>query len=262
MAAPACSIVPDTGSGPMYQATGTIIQVADQRPQMCFSELQSLPPQCGFGIPVRNLSWKDVAPERRGGITWLHAKVIGRYRNGVFYLNFRPGPPQQQNVEPSPGPPCSPPAGGWAVVNQALASNAQFNSMRQFIRTDGAFTGEWIVPNILRGTTPRSANDLYVAGFTGDLERHQRDIQDRWGGPVCVISQAHPHHELEAIATKVFAHQDKRRGLLFDGVGVNDVHNTVDVHSVIASADNQAVMDKTFGPGAVRLIGMLRVVTV
>jgi hypothetical protein len=122
------------------------------------------------------------------------------------------------------------------------------------------FAGECIVVNVLLGSkAPAHHNDLFVVGFTGDIERHRAELAAAWPAPTCVVQLRNSHRELETIESQLGSATHPASGLILAGaIGVNDALNVVDVQVLVAGEANQARMDQRFGSGKVRLKGLLQ----
>src|SRR5680860_340875 len=50
---------PPSGDAPRYRGTGMVHEVGDAGAQLCFSSMDSYPPQCGDGIALAGWDWSE-----------------------------------------------------------------------------------------------------------------------------------------------------------------------------------------------------------
>ncbi|MFZ6003654.1 MAG: hypothetical protein ACOYXM_06930 [Actinomycetota bacterium] len=257
-------------SGQRYEANATVLESPAHGPQLCLGAIAtSLPPQCG-GPDIVGWGWDAVeGEEAANGTTWGSYRVVGTYTGGVFTLT-------EPAVAPDPSlgddgfsvdftSPCPAPAGGWAVVDVATATEAGQQAANEYAVAQADYAGSWvdqsINPALADGFDPGDeevANDptklVLNVRFTGDLERHTEELRARWGGPLCVTAAEHTSSELEAIQAELSVEP----GMLESSTDV--VTNQVFVRVIIDDGVQQR-LDAQYGKGVVRVTSALRPVS-
>ena len=109
---------------------------------------------------------------------------------------------------------------------------------------------------------------IIVALFTGDIARHQAELDVIWPGALCVAQADHSAAEIEALTTQVLAGLSPTSELaLPNGVTLqvlsyspsgDPLSGTVPLDVVVAPAAAQEYFDETYGPGVVVLNAQLR----
>lgn len=264
---------PRTRSGPtgepsatadLYEATATVLQSKEHGPALCLGVvLDSLPPQCD-GLAVEGWDWDDVTGEEsRAGTTWGDFHVVGRYDGDSFTVT-EAGLPQRQAFDDDPiGTPCDEPEGGWAPVDDALASHEHASRAAQVARREPDFSGVWF--DYYGETDPDADSDPEAYGdiilnvaFTGDLERHERELRVVWGGPLCLQEHARTYRELLAIQNDLTPEGARELDLEMLGSSTNEVGGTVEIEVVVVHPDTQQRLDDGYGDGVVVVRGRLQ----
>ena len=71
---------PAADPGDRYTTTATVIEAPAHGPRLCWSVMESNPPQCGYGIEVVGWDWTVLdGSEAAGGTTWGKYVVVGTY---------------------------------------------------------------------------------------------------------------------------------------------------------------------------------------
>lgn len=235
-----------------YQASATVLEAPGEKPQLCLGVvLTSLPPQCG-GPEIVNWMWSAVSDEASAnGVTWGEYHVVGTFDGERFTLTEPPGPYRTASAPPDLfASPCPEPSGGWTRPDPSRAGGDEQTKAIDHARTQPDFAGVWIDQN---GTGPTILN----VKFTGDLERHEREIRAIWGGALCVSKAERTLHELRSIQNDV---QNRMRefGLTMLSAGVNELDNVVALEVVVEHDDTQQRLDKRYGKGVVRIDARLQ----
>jgi hypothetical protein len=252
-----------------YTATATVLESPEHGPQLCLGAVAtSLPPQCG-GPDIDNWSWDDVEAESMSGTTWGYYTVVGTYDGERFTLTEPPSDP----AERAPGSaflepfrfdtPCEEPPDGWGVVDEATATWDALTAAIEHAETQSDHAGTWLDQSIneaLRDADPEeaeaAANDptqlVLNFRFTGDIERHEREIREIWGGALCVSLAEHTERELRDIQARLHG---EAPDLL--SVGVDSVQGVVELHVIVDDGRLQQELDDRYGAGLVRVTSAL-----
>lgn len=261
---------PDTTSGTgeqTYTATATVLESPDHGPQLCLGGVnESLPPQCG-GPDITNWDWSDLESESASGTTWGTYTVVGTYDGTAFTLTEPAQPPSSiPNTEPPSnlGTPCEEPDGGWAVTNEATATEEGMNAAITYANEQSEFAGVWLDQSINEELADASddeiediANDptrlvLNVA-FTSNLEQHEAKLREFWGGALCVVQADHTELQLRAIQQELHEEYD---GLLSSGV--DTPAGRVQVSVILDDGSLQAELDDRYGEGVIVVTSALQ----
>lgn len=245
-----------------YIGTGLVLSSPDHGAQLCLGGVEeSYPPQCG-GPDVVNWNWDDVdGAETSAGSTWGHYTVVGTYDDQRFTLTEParlPETPDTAPAAPDFSTPCEEPAGGWAVVDAETATLAAQDAAIAYASAQPDHAGIWvdqsINPAMAEGADledldrEMAANDpallILNVGFTGDLERHERELRAIWGGSLCVSLAEHSEAELERIRAEVEGQTT------FLGSGIDGRTGRVEL-AVIVDDGLQARFDEEYGAGLV-----------
>lgn len=226
---------------------GTVIDEGSG-PNLCFSVMQSLPPQCGGGVALADWRWPERGTERRGGTTWGDFAVVGTYDGRRFRV--------EKTVEPAlrrgrpdelPGTPCPEPPGGWRAPNPARATAKDRERAIRLAERRPGHADTW-VEALDRSGDP--ATTVLNFSFTTDLAEAERAIRAVWGGPLCVSRAERSRAELAAV------HGELRRtpDLVSSGFQFGHVHLTV-IHD---DGSLQRELDRRYGAGLVRVGSALK----
>jgi hypothetical protein len=98
---------------------------------------------------------------------------------------------------------------------------------------------------------------IAVAAFTGDLEGHEADLRELWGGPVCVTQHERTQDELDRIQEELGGEVGASLGLQVTWSSGNVVDNRVEVGVVVAGEEVVAAVAERYGAGAVLLMPAL-----
>jgi hypothetical protein len=98
--APAGQEPDDTGG--RVAVDGMVIADGD-RVRICYSVMESYPPQCGGGIAVEGLDPDDLPDaDTASGVTFGQARLVGELRDGTLHVDEAPGTAQPQTTDDPP----------------------------------------------------------------------------------------------------------------------------------------------------------------
>ena len=239
----------------IYAVMTTVLENAEHGPQLCIGGVQeSFPPQCG-GPDVVNWDWEEApAKESANGVTWGTYLVAGTYDGESFTLTAPPELPeattQMQSVDFTS--PCVEPPGGWSVIDGTKATHDALDATLQAAQVEDDFAGAWIDQRDDPGTNDPTRLVLNLR-FTGDLERHEREVRQTWGGALCVTLAERTLAELREIQQEV---HDRHQPL---SSSVDEVRNLVEVGVVLdRDGDLQRELDDRYGEGVVEVESVLK----
>lgn len=180
-------------------------------------------------------------------------------RRKSFTPTQPPGPPQPiADNTPKITTPCPEPAGGWERPDPKRTGREYLDKANIAAQAQPDFAGLWIHdPNPTGGERQDMKQIVLNVAFTGDLERHTKELRKHWGGALCVVQHARTEAELLKIqeaAQKTIG----ELGLSFLGSMTDIVTGVVRVDVVFADASHQAKLDERHGAGAVVVTSRLR----
>jgi hypothetical protein len=215
----------------------------------------SNPPQCG-GVPLENWDWNRVEGEKRGdGSGWGAGETIwgeyhltGTYAGDAFTVitTRPPEPPEKEEPGDPIDTPCREPAGGWAPVDPERSSQRDFDRAADIAEAEPDFGGLWV--------------DYYDGhrlilnvAFTASLDRHERELRELWGGPLCLSKRNRSHADLDEIQREVSARAEL--DVLWSSVDVTT--GTVEIGVVAVDAATLAEIDDRYAEGVVEIDAQL-----
>jgi hypothetical protein len=257
---------PPTASAPvqkqLYEGSGIVLERRDgpeaHGPQLCLGAIRmSLPPHC-TGAPIANWDWDAVeGVESRGGTTWGAYHVVGTFVAGVFTV-VESGPPAYRDEGTSLREiPCPEPESGWVAPDPEHNTQNDVQAAEAYSRGQPDYVSSW--NEHLEPGREEFGPVLYVAVFTGNRERHEASIRERWNGPLCVAARDLPTaRELARIRSEVEARLPAL-GLEILGSDTGGFEPAV-VVEVVVDVDGRAqqIVDEEYGPGIVRIVPALR----
>ncbi len=194
-----------------YAVSTTVLESPDHGPQLCLGWVaQSLPPQCG-GPDVVGFAWADVDDEESvDGTTWGDYGLVGTWDGDRFTLTEAPGDPDSVPrpdgfPDPDFSTPCDPPSGGWAPTDQRLMSAEAQSAATAYADEQADLGAVWLDRDAAwTGARPADVGaGVLTFSFTGDLDRHETQLRQRYGGPICVVAAAHSAAKLQALQAAV-----------------------------------------------------------
>lgn len=249
----------DPGSRPgRYEADGTVLESPDHGAELCLGGIaDSFPPQCS-GLPIPNWDWSNVeGEESASGTTWGTFHVVGTY-DGTAFTVLEVGayePPASVSVDFTA--PCPEPVGGWVAVDPARATDADLRTLMHAAEGEPDSAGFWI--DYVDEPSERTPDGgiIAIAAFTGDLGRHELDLRELWGGPLCVTQHERTQAELNRIQEELGGEVGESLGLQTTWSSANVVDNLVEVGVVVAGDEVVAAVEERYGAGAVLLVPAL-----
>lgn len=260
-ATPSASPASD-GTG-LYEATALVLESDEHGPELCLGGvMDSLPPQCG-GVPLLDWDWEAVeGEEAAAGTTWGDYHVTGTYDGDTFTVTGV-GPPRDSETDDDPiGTPCEEPEGGWAPVDASRSGHEAAGRAAQLARKEPDFSGVWF--DYYGDTDPAADSDEEAYGdiilnvaFTGDLARHERDLRETWGGPLCLVQHERTYRELRAIQREL---EDVAQELDLEilGSSTDEVQGTVEITVTAIDTEKRARLEERYGPGVIEVDARLR----
>jgi hypothetical protein len=266
-----------------YTVTAQVLETPTQPATLCLGVIYDSDPPAGCeGIVVAGWDWSTApgATERRG-VRRAEVTVAGTTDGSTFTLTEAPAPaPSEWGNQPTyPETPCPEPAGGWAEVDPGRVTTADWEAVVTAANTAPDLVDSWIVDGAARppgepadptthGTTLADerfaigADSLLVYQFSGDVERHERELRALWGGALCV-AQRPPYRWTGEQVRDVFfgsgAEEPRAAGVwAIDGTfpgSERPGRSTVDV--LVLDGVTQRWVDERFGVGEVTLRGLL-----
>ena len=254
----------------LYEANATVLDNGDDGPMLCLGTiLTSLPPQCG-DVPIANWDWNAVEGEQtRAGTSWGEYHVVGTY-DGERFTVTEVGPYEESEPEPAGDPfasPCPEPGGGWVAPDPGRASEEDFAAAARFAESQPDSVSVWV--SVVGNPDPEELDRMSLEGrpiprilnavFTGDAERHENELRDLWGGPLCVTErETYTANELDEIRAEVEDEVLDELGLQLLWSQSGGVEGLVEIGVVAAGEDAQRALDERYGAGAVRLYPALQ----
>lgn len=246
-----------------YTASTMVLESPNHGPQLCLGGVaDSYPPQCG-GPDVVGWDWGAVeGEEAESGTTWGDYTLVGTWDGERLSLTEPPGPPGPatpiRSGERDFSTPCPPPPGGWAVVDESKldGQGAAFEYANGQPDHAGGWLDQSLNPASDEPIDEAAMNDpaklILNLRFTGDLERHEAEVREVWGGALCVTEGEHTVAELQRIQHEL--------GNELDIVGsvADQLEGVVEVLIAVEEPGLQDRLDERYGKGVVEVIGALR----
>jgi hypothetical protein len=245
-----------------YEVTALVLEDASHGPMLCPGGIAlSDPPQCG-NVPITNWDWDAVGGEKRKtGTIWGSYRVVGTYDGeaftvtGVGRAGKTPSPFDEGPIEAG----CPEPDGGWAWPDPGRASEDDFAAAQRMAQREPDFAGLWI--DHLKDPNPDAPSDarqiVISAAFTGDLERHEAELREAWGGPLCLVEHPRSYRDLRVIQKELSPGRKGNLGLQILGSSIDVVNNVVEVHVVLLDDEDQEALDERYGKGTVQATSAL-----
>jgi hypothetical protein len=255
---PVASEEPPVSPAQLYEANTTILESREHGPELCLGGVaDSLPPQCG-GVPLANWDWDLVDGEESvSETTWGNFHIVGTYDGSTFTV-LDAGPYEQPPSESTDfTAPCPQPAGGWVAPDPTRATDADLRAVMHAAEREPDSAGFWI--DYVGEPSEFTPTDeiIAIAAFTGDLERHEADLREVWGGALCMTSHQRTLDELIRIQRELTAEVAAELGIQTTWSAVDIVQNEVEFGVVVADDEMRAAVDAHYGAGAVRLMPAL-----
>lgn len=257
------AVTEPSDDGQLYTATATVLETPQAPPTLCLGAMtSSLPPTGCGGAEIANWRWDEVDDaESISGTTWGSYTVVGTYDGERFTLTEPPVPPANHDVDAGEQPtfptPCEEPAGGWAVVDESTATDESMYAAIAYAEAQPDHAGTWLDQSIHPGAADNDPTRLVLNfRFTGDADRHEREVREIWGGALCISLAERSDSELRVIQNELHG---ELPGVLMSSVDV--VTGMVDIQLVFDDGSLQRVVDDRYGAGIVRISARLQPVT-
>jgi len=249
---------PSAGGGDtVYRVDAFVLEDATHGPQICLGGVaESLPPQCE-GIPLEGWDWDAVEDEDVAqGVRWGQFDVRGTYDGTTFtVLEAGPAVDEGPRADPVEWTRCPAPEGGWVVVDPSRAGDADVQAASRAAEAQEDFAGVW-VDTVDEG--PSAGATILDVAFTGDLDRHEAELREVWGGPLCLQEYERTFAELERIQRELGEEGGAAElGLQTTWSDIDVVDNTVTLGVVVAAPAAEAAVAERYGEGTVELFPAL-----
>ncbi|HTF08298.1 MAG TPA: hypothetical protein VK659_09015, partial [Asanoa sp.] len=177
-------------------------------------------------------------------------ELVGTYDGKRFTLTEPPGYPYPHPSGPVDDfrSPCSPPAGGWQVIDDATATEAALQEAIALASSLPGGAGVWIDQN---GGENDPKKLVLNARFIDDLPGNEARLRDLWGGALCVS----PATRTTADLTRVQAELATLPGVL--STGIDTLANQVTAEVYVATDARRQELAARYGPDTVVLTGFL-----
>lgn len=258
---------PADGDAPLYRGTGMVLESGSSGPDLCFSSMDSYPPQCGGGVPLVGWDWSEATGhESASGTRWGSYEVTGHW-DGESLTVVSIGEPSPDGAGwPSDDAdrldiPCDEPDGGWVVPSDTPRPETEDNeALHEYINAQPEYSASWVNhsqdpsydPDNLEEYQQDPAAVVTVVRFSEDAERHEAAMRELWGGPLCVIEGGVPQAELERIRIEV----DEKVEFLSSGLDL--VGGRIEYSVDVVDPELQEELDREYGEGVVVLHGNLQ----
>ena len=247
----------------LYEVTTVVLEDRSHGPMLCPGGMAtSDPPQCG-NVPVTNWDWDAVEGEqRKRGTIWGSYRLVGTYDGESFTVSqFGPPTASDDGFDDDPiAAPCPDPPGGWPWPDPARSSDRDLTAAQRAAQAESDFAGVWI--DYLEEPNPDAPPDalqvILTAAFTGDLERHEAELRERWGGPLCMVEHERTYRELRRVQKELSPEGAARLGLQLLHSSVDVVGNVVEIHVVALDDEDRRALADRYGAGTVRATAALK----
>jgi hypothetical protein len=255
----AVNLVPDGYQG-RFEVRAAVLENQSHGPQLCTAMMDSYPPQCG-GPDVKGWKWSGVRHDSAAQTKWGSYLLVGYFDGKTFTLTEPARSPEIQASVPGAdtGPdfttPCPQPPGGWKPTDLDRATDAAFTAAVEKANGDPDFGGLWIdEPAAALDPTPHNDPQRMVLNvtYTKDLDRHEAELREIWGGALCVSTARHTEAELARIQDELTS----APGVV--SAGSDPTTGTVNLGVFVALESRQRELDARYGAGVVVLQGLLK----
>jgi hypothetical protein len=244
------SASPSVHTGPLHEGNGLVLEHPNGDVVLCLgSTTDTIPPQCGTTIRVRNWDWRRVDDEDvASGYTWGGYHVVGIYNGDTFTVSEAGEPePPFGGTSPPADTPCPEPAGGWErIEGPGRGLTAAYLAAQE----EPDYGGGWGDHPYEEPGGPRGPVVLNVS-FTSDLERHRQELSELWEGGLCVSKASHTLDELVRIQRHLRDGGLESFGLIPLQSWIEENRNRVVVGVVITDPEVEAALAEKYGQGTV-----------
>jgi hypothetical protein len=216
-------------------------------------------------VPLVGWVWAEhPEAEASNGTTWGSYAVTGTHdgeRLTVTAVETDPPPVPDPDEPPAITTPCEVPAGGWVVLDPATTTIDAQDAALAAASAEPDYVSAWL--DYLTGPSydengglePDDPTQMVLnVQFTGELERHEAELRELWGGPLCVSSAPRTEAELLSIMDEVIAHA----GAGFISASPEGLSGTVEITVALDDGSLQAYFDQAYGAGVVAVSSALQ----
>ena len=247
-------------------STSGLVTVLDDGdgPELCTFVAESLPPQCS-GTPMTGWNWA-AHPEHddQSGTKWGSFALTGTFDGTTFTATSAiPAAlydPMSQPPDPAFTTACTPPAGGWAVLDPATTNQKSMDATFTAASALPGYAGAWIdqpvdpaVDPALDPAVEAEMNDptrlIINVAVTEDVAGAEATLRETWGGALCVSEAAYTESQLTALAMEL----QKLPGVTSSSAA-DDV---VQIGVLFDDGSLQEWADTTYGAGRVEITSTL-----
>lgn len=258
------SVLSVAGDEPvLHTGSGTVLEAPGADPELCLGGIaESLPPQCS-GVRLVGWDWAQVdGEEQASGTTWGEYTVTGRYDGATLTVTEPPvagRPPRAENGEDPFATPCPEPAGGWRVQDPDRADDAALQAAVALAQSEPDHAALWVDQSGPPDEQAPAPGDLVLnVAFTGDLSRHETDLREVWGGPLCVVQLDRTFRELRAVQDELTSGGVDDLGLEVLWSSTLERQQVVELGVVAASPEQLEAVEQRYGSGVVRVMPGLK----
>ena len=237
------AVTTKVGSGPGYG------------PRLCLGPIAAtgdMDRLCGVGPPVADFSWDTVDGETSNewGYTAGFYNLVGTFDGTAYHvLEARQAELPTSGESPDFTNACKAPPGGYPVVDPTKNNEEARLAAVEYANGQMDHAGLWVA----------EYNTMLNITFTGDIERHEREIREVWGGKLCVARRPHLAGEIGRVVREL--HTDPAvaaAGIYVLHGGGDPVHNCARMEVLIADAAAQYWADQQYGKGMVCFRGVFK----
>jgi hypothetical protein len=245
-------LVDESYLGP-FLASATVLAKDDGGPQLCVGAIgASYPPACG-GPLIANWDWDAVKHQTHAGVRFGSYVLQGSFDGTTFTLTAPAETFTGQEVprvddEVNLTPQCPEPVGGWRPADVSATTEATLREALRLAQTLDGYAGAWV------NERPRAddpTDTLLNVRTTADVAATEQALRRVWGGALCVSAAERTYAELRQIRNEL---TDMRGALM---IGIDVPAGQVDLRVIVATTQQQARLDESYGTGVVHLRGEL-----
>lgn len=232
-----------------------VVETGGGGPDLCLgAATDSAPPQCS-GIPIEGWSWEDVPGETSsGGGTWGEYRVVGTYDGKSFTVREATVPEEFEPIEEQDryATPCPTPEGGWVAPEPERATHEHMGRAQRAAGDEPDYAAGWVdLQGQMLGDHERGEIDYTKVvlnyAFTGDIERHERELREIWGGPLCVIERdRQSFRDLKSIQRELSEVAARDFDLQVLWSDIDEVEGTVELAVVILDEATKEELDRRY----------------
>jgi hypothetical protein len=246
----------------LHTGSGTVLQAPGGDPELCLGGVeQSLPPQCG-GLPLVGWDWAQVdGEEEAAGTTWGEYTVTGRYDGTALtvteqqVVGVRPRPDDEDDRFATA---CPEPAGGWRLADPNRADDAALQAAVALAQGEPDHAALWVDQSGPPDEQASASGDLVLnVAFTGHLARHEAELREVWGGPLCVVQLDRTVRELRALQDELSSGGIDDLGLEVLWSSTLERQQVIELGVVAASSEQLDAVEQRYGSGVVRVVPAL-----